>query len=88
MPEDQDQAMRWARVAAKAWGDEDYKKRLPEDPAAVLAEGGVEVPEGVKLVMRENTADILYMTLPLPPASGDVADLDAREVAVSCCSVP
>jgi len=39
----------WARVVAKAWADEEYKRRLLADPAAVAREEGVPVPAGLTL---------------------------------------
>ena len=36
----------FAKVIAQAWSDEDYKRRLLDEPAGVLAEAGAEAPTG------------------------------------------
>ncbi len=43
----------WARVVAKAWADEEYKRRLLTDPRAVAAEAGVPLPEGLTVKVVE-----------------------------------
>ena len=60
----------YAKVIAKAWVDEEFKKRLIEDPATVLKENGIEIPEGmtVKVVERKEN-EIL---IPLPPVPADL----------------
>ncbi len=52
-----------AKTIAQAWEDEEFKKRLLADPATVLKEGGIEIPEGttVKVVERKENQ------IPLPP---------------------
>ena len=87
MTEGQDQSKLFAKVVAKAWGDEDFKRRLLADPAAVMVQKGLEVPEGFKLVMHEDTDDTLHLTLPASPPGGDITDLEAREAAgsLACC---
>ncbi len=37
----------YAKIIAKAWVDEEFKKRLLADPATVLKENGIEIPEGM-----------------------------------------
>ncbi|RVQ13203.1 NHLP leader peptide family RiPP precursor [Sinorhizobium meliloti] len=59
---------------ARSWTDEAFKKQLMTDPHAALREVGVTVPEGIKLMVVENTADTQYLVLPAPPAHpGDVS---------------
>ena len=48
---------RGAKVVARAWSDESYKKRLIENASKACEELGLEIP-GLKLVVVENTADI------------------------------
>jgi len=50
-----EQAKQWAKVVAKAWADEDYKQRLMDDPASMLAEEGIEMPEGLEIKVVEAT---------------------------------
>ena len=65
----------WARVVAKAWADEEYKRRLLTDPRAVAAEAGVPLPEGLTVKVVENTARTMHLVLPAHPnaARGIVA---------------
>jgi len=43
----------WARVVAKAWADEEFKRRLLTDPRAVAAEAGVPLPERLTVKVVE-----------------------------------
>ena len=58
-----------AKVIAKAWSDEGFKKRLLAQPMAVLVEHGVEVPAGVELKAVENTDKVAYFVLPAMPTA-------------------
>ena len=49
-----------ARVVAKAWVDQDFRKRLLEDGAAAASELGFSGIEGERLVAVENT-DAVHM---------------------------
>jgi nitrile hydratase len=46
-----------AAVVARAWDDVDFKARLLADGSAAMEEMGIE-PDGLKLVVVENTADV------------------------------
>lgn len=63
----------WGQIIARAWSDEDFKDRLVSDPRAVLAEYGIEAPEGVEIKVVEDTDAVRHITLPLSPA-GELAD--------------
>ena len=67
MAEQNEQAKKWAKVVARAWADEDYKLKLMADPASVLSEEGMEVPEGVKLNVVEATEQQAWIVLPPKP---------------------
>jgi hypothetical protein len=54
-------------VAAKALDDDTYRRQLREDPAGVLRQAGLTVPEGVRVVVHENTADEIHLVLPTGP---------------------
>lgn len=69
----------WARAVAKAWADEEYKRRLLTDPQAVAAEEGVPLPEGLTLKVVENTASTMHLVLPAHPnASVGIVGGDVR----------
>jgi 1,2-phenylacetyl-CoA epoxidase catalytic subunit len=42
-----EQAKKWGKLISQCWADETLKQRFIADPAAVLMEAGLEVPEGV-----------------------------------------
>ncbi len=78
-----DSGKKWMRVVAKAWADEEFKHRLKEDPAAVLAEEGIEMPGGVKLRVIEDTPGVRTLILPpAPDAAGGTEDLEERLAAM------
>ncbi|WP_171469839.1 NHLP leader peptide family RiPP precursor [Frigoriglobus tundricola] len=63
----------WSQIVATAWADEEFKARLLADPRAVLAEHGIDVPEGIELAVVEDTETVHHIVLPPSPA-GDLAD--------------
>jgi hypothetical protein len=75
----------WGLLVAEAWSDLELKERLLADPAAVLTEYGIEVPEDVELRVVEDTDQVRYLVL--PPSPGD--DLSDEELggggAVAWC---
>jgi nitrile hydratase len=50
--------MNGAKVVARAWVDDDYRRRLLTDGSAAIAELGFGGPEGEHLVVVENTAAV------------------------------
>ena len=44
-----------------------YRSRTVADPRGVLAEFGVELPEGVEARVHDSTADLRYIVLPMRP---------------------
>jgi len=62
----------WRNVVAKAWSDDSFKQQLIDDPNAVLAANGVDVPAGVNIVVVENEPDRIHLVLPSRPG-GDVS---------------
>ena len=87
MAEQQRGQKQWARIVAKAWADEDYKQRLMSNPAAVLLEEGMEMPEGVELKIVEATDKLAWMVLPPKPEDGKIEEATERIAAatVVCC---
>ena len=63
-----------ARIISKAWKDEAFRKRLLADPKAVMAEElaslheKANLPDNVKVTVMEETADQIYLVLPMNPA--------------------
>ncbi len=53
-----------ARLIARAWQDQPFRRRLLDEPERALHQEGVAVPEGVELQVVEDSAGCLYVTLP------------------------
>lgn len=69
-------------VTAKALDSNKYKQQLLADPAAVLTAEGLTIPEGVRVVILENTADTIYLVLPSQVVKTiDLAAVDITIVA-------
>ena len=82
----------WARIVAKAWADEEYKRRLLADPAAIAREEGVPVPAGLTLKVVEDAPGTRTLVLPPMPAelSTGVQTEERRaaeDACVWCCDL-
>ena len=51
-------------VAAKAIVDADYRRKLIANPNAELKQAGLEIPDGVRVVVHQNSARRLHLVLP------------------------
>jgi hypothetical protein len=60
--------------------DPAFKARFLSEPAAVLAEHGIEFSPGVEVRAVENTDRVTYIGLP-PPPPDDVSEEDLQLVA-------
>ena len=56
-----------AETFAACWKDEAFKARFLANPKAVLAEQGIEVPDGIDVNVVENSDNCVHITLPAPP---------------------
>jgi Nitrile hydratase, alpha chain len=70
------------KMAARAAGDDAYRERLVNDPAAVLQEEGLTVPSGATVVVHENTENEIHLVLPTQQPE----DLDPDETALPALS--
>ena len=70
------------RLIEKSLEDESFRRRLIEDPkAAVEQELGTQLPEEVRVVAVEETADTIYLVLPsTPTAGGEGAELSDQQL--------
>lgn len=74
--------MTMQKAIARAWTDPAFKARLVDDPTAALAEVGIQSPDGKRVNILENTADTLYLVIPLaPPASDGISADDLEKIA-------
>ena len=81
MKEHAEQHKALAKVIAKAWSDEDFKKKLLADPNKVLAENDIDVPAGLEMKVVENTDRVFYFVLPAMPAEANEMMLEERIAA-------
>ena len=75
-----------ARLFAACWKDEALKARFMSDPKAVLAEYGMDVPDGMAVNVVENTDNTVHITLPSPP-DGHM-DLSDDELSNAAGGIP
>ena len=71
-----------ADLFAACWKDETLKQRFMSDPKAVLAEYGMDVPDGMDVNVVENTDTTVHITMPAPPSGGmDLSDDELSNAA-------
>ena len=71
-----------ADLFAACWKDETLKQRFMSDPKAVLAEYGMDVPDGIDVNVVENTDTTVHITMPAPPSGhGDLSDEELSNAA-------
>ena len=64
---------------AACWKDDALKARLMADPKAVLAERGIEMPDGIDVNVVENADNTVHITLPMGPDGHE--DLSMEELS-------
>jgi hypothetical protein len=69
----------WMKVVAKSWSDQAFKARLLADPAAVLKEHGIAIPERMTIQVLEDSARVIHLILPERPR--ELSDLELEQVA-------
>ena len=74
------------RLIEKSLQDEAFRQRLIEDPkGAVEEELGTRLPEDVRVVSVEETAETIYLVLPSTPRAGgeggELSDQQLESVA-------
>ncbi len=76
----------YAKIIAQAWVDEEFKKRLIEDPATVLNENGIEIPEGMTVRFVEGKENEILVPMPEKPDSftgslGELAEWQLESIS-------
>ncbi len=56
-----------AKIIARAWEDEAFRKQLDSDPVAALKAAGVPLPDGLKVVVEHEPAETLLIVIPAKP---------------------
>ena len=77
------------RIVQRSIEDEAFRRSLIEDPkGAVEEELGTRLPEDVRVVAVEETADTIYLVLPSASVAGAegeaLSDRDLNSVAAGC----
>jgi hypothetical protein len=57
-------SLRWQQVVARSWSDPAFKQRLLNDPVETLRAEGLEVPEGRRVKVVEQTGTLDFLILP------------------------
>ena len=76
---------RMAKVVAKAWSDESFKKKLFSEPKAVLESQGITVPTGLEVKVVEQTDKLVYIVIPFKP---DDAEGGSWQCEDDCYDLP
>ena len=67
---------------AACWKDDALKARFMADPKAVLAEYGMDVPDGMDVKMVENADNCVHITMPADPSgSMELSDEELSNAA-------
>ena len=68
---------------AACWKDEALKARFMSDPKAVLAERGIDVPDGFDVKVVENSDSMTHITIPMSPElhKGRLSDEELSQAA-------
>jgi len=78
-------------VLNKAWSDEGFKKALLANPKQVLADEGMELPDGLEVSIIDGQDVQSYdssknlLTLPLPKAPAPIHGVHVLADACCCC---
>ena len=74
---------------AACWKDDALKARFMADPKAVLAERGIEMPDGMDVTVVENTDNTVHITLPMAPdGHAELSDEELSNAAGGVSAFP
>ena len=66
---------------AACWKDAELKARFTQDPKAVLAEHGIDVPAGMDINVVENSDTCMNITMPAPPQTSKMLNDEELQMA-------
>ncbi len=72
-------AKTWAKIVARSWVDEEFKKKLLKNPETTLKDLGVKVPKGIKLELHEQKRQQVHLVLPAKP-QGVLSEQELKNV--------
>jgi hypothetical protein len=75
------QETRWAQIVARAWDDEEFRRRLLACPSETLREAGFDLPDDAAVEVidqepQERSDEVGYLRLPERPAEDDLFEED------------
>ena len=70
-----------AELFAACWKDDALKARFMSDPKSVLAEYGMDVPDGMDVKVVENADNCVHITMPMAPDGNDLSDEELSAAA-------
>lgn len=77
----------YAKIVAKAWSDEEYRKRLIDDPNKVLSEEGWDVDSSTTVQIKPDS-DRHTLILGLPKRPDGLADEHLSDAANAAAGRP
>ena len=85
MTEERNFSKTLAELFAACWKDEALKARFMNDPKAVLAEYGMDVPDGMDVKVVENSDNTVHITMPMAPRGNELSDDELSAAAGGGC---
>ena len=74
----------YAKIIARAWKDEAFKRKLLSNPKETLKESGIDVPTGAKMHVFEETPTNRYFILPQSPSQArDLSVAELEKIAAA-----
>ena len=65
-----------------------YRSRVVREPRAVLAEFGVQIPDGVEVRVHDSTADLRYIVIPMrPEGTKHLTELELAGLVTRDCMI-
>jgi hypothetical protein len=71
----------WTKMVAKAWADENYKKKLMTNPKKILKEEGIETPANLTLRIVEDTPNTQTLIIPAATQTASAEKIEERKAA-------
>ena len=69
------------KIIARAADDSAYKQELINNPKAVLAQEGFNIPDDIKVTVLEETPTHFTVVLPITPKANELSESDLESVA-------
>ena len=60
----------------RVWTDDAFAARLEDDPKAVFAEMGGQIPDEVEIRVVRDTENVKHLYIPAAPSEGEITDTD------------